>query len=151
MIIVGMAFTGQHYFEVLNLKETVNSERYVTFLKNMIIKFSRHVNPISWKDLVLQHDNARPHVSHYVSTFLANKSATLMKQPAYSPDYNLCDRLIFPQMEMSRVHKTLENPEEITQFVCENLHNLQMMDMMRHFDKLRLHLLKIIELQGEYC
>ena len=94
-IIVGLTFRAQHYFEVLNAGESVNSERYVAFLQN-ILQLRR-------QNLTIMHDNARPHVSQLTSAFMASKNITRVHQPPYSPDMNLCDIFIFRNMEIARL------------------------------------------------
>ena len=56
-------------------------------------------NPILPENLRLIQDNARPHVSALTLQFFQEMNIRLLKQPAYSPDCNLCDRYIFPRME----------------------------------------------------
>ena len=65
-IIIGVTFRAQNYYEVLNAGETVNSQRYVAFLQN-ILQLRR-------QGLTIMHDNARPHVSQLTSAFMENNN-----------------------------------------------------------------------------
>ena len=40
------------------------------------------------EQMLIVHDNARPHVPRVVTDFLAEQNITLVPQPAYSPDLN---------------------------------------------------------------
>ena len=66
--------------------ETVNSDRYVSFLNNAILKFGRDRYPkrITQKNIIWQHDNARPHVSSKTMQLFDKKGISLLKQSAYS-------------------------------------------------------------------
>ena len=39
-------------------------------------------------------NNTRPHSAHDTPAFLAHRDIQLVKQPAYSPELNLCDRFL---------------------------------------------------------
>ena len=95
MAIVAVSLRGQHYFEVLQRNESLNSERYVEFLTHMATYFAEMVNPVRFENMRLIQDNARPHVSSTTLEYLQGNNVRLIKQPAYSPDCNLCDRRTF--------------------------------------------------------
>ena len=62
MAIVAVTKRGSHYFEVLNLNESVNSERYIQFLNRLII-FLRNLNPpILPENMRLIQGNASSHM-----------------------------------------------------------------------------------------
>ena len=84
-------FNNDTYFEVLSRGETVNAERYIEFLKRMLAKF-HHLAP---NELILMHDNARPHVTQIIKTWFNDQGIVLLLQPPYSSDVNLMDRFVF--------------------------------------------------------
>ena len=49
------------YFEVLQKGDSINAERYLEFLINMVAKFQERLP--QW-ELTIQHDNTRPHIAH---------------------------------------------------------------------------------------
>ena len=53
MAAIGVTFTGKHHFVVLELRESMNNERYMAFLKTLVSTFSRHVSPLTWESVIL--------------------------------------------------------------------------------------------------
>ena len=74
MILVAVTYDGLFVADFLHKGETINSERYVQFLKKVNFSLSRRANPISWEEWILQHDNARPHMSLFTSFHLRNRN-----------------------------------------------------------------------------
>ena len=100
LVIVESNFNKSLYcVEILHDSGTVNTERYLTFLQNMIEQFRPKLPP--WQ-MTIQHDNARPHAAVLVQQWIASQNITLLPQPAYSPDTNLMDRYIFRNFETFR-------------------------------------------------
>ena len=87
-------FSGDSFFEVLNDGGTVNGDRYVQFLKKATEFFSEKLR-VRNSQLFIMHDNARPHVAQVVKNWMREEGVTWIKQPPYSPDFNLMDRFIF--------------------------------------------------------
>ena len=148
---IAVSFDGKHYCEVLEDKETVNADRYIAFLSNMFASFkadARH--PIDSADCVVQHDNARPHVARSVQDFLERRHAVKLRQAPYSPDTNLCDRLIFPAMEMKRLHCYFNNRTEALSFVTQFLRDFVSYGLVNAKQDLVQCLESIIENGGDY-
>ena len=126
MVIVAVKFDGAYYQEILDRNETVNSTRYIAFLDKMMRYFqspmamSRCIST-SWESCYLQHDNARPHKSHATEAFLEQNRCKLVAQAAYSPDLNICDRFIFPKLEMERAKLEFQSKESLNDFLHEHL------------------------------
>ncbi len=60
-------------------------------------------------EMVVQHDNARPHVARNVTEWIETQHMSLLKQPPYSPDTNLMDRFLFRNYEVFRRGHDFEN------------------------------------------
>lgn len=99
-----LAFTGDQKIsaDICSPGETVNSERYVEFVRSTGEKW-RHVrrHPKKLTELLWQHDNARPHTSKETMEFFHHRGVTLIKQSPYSPDMNQCDRWVFKHLKHS--------------------------------------------------
>lgn len=142
-IIVGINFRGDHYFEVLEKDETVNSERYVAFLGSIC-------NVRRPGTLTIMHDNATPHTAVNTFNYIHERGINLIRQPAYSPDMNLCDRMIFRNMEVSRKGIVLHNRESVKNFLTEYLGNFSRYSLTRELSRLLEDLHKIINNNGAY-
>lgn len=155
MAMVIINFEGLSFVRVLEENETVNSEYYISFLNDAFTSFStfemrQAQKAILWENSVIQHDNARPHISKATKEFIATKNAVLLPQAPYSPDTNLLDRFVFPKLEMERCEKTFEDRGELREFLTEALHKLTPQMMSRQFDKLKTHCQDIIDADGNY-
>jgi [histone H3]-lysine36 N-dimethyltransferase SETMAR len=118
MIVVAATFTGYFHVEALPSGNNFNAAYYIEFLKRMIRSFSRRaIHPIEWKELILMHDNARPHVAAGVFEFLQKKGAVLLHQPPYSPDLNFCDRFLFRNFEQHRSNKHFDSDDDLLSFL----------------------------------
>ena len=105
-VMLMVAFTPNKRFSITAVppKEHVDA--------NFIIQFVRHTGdlwrclrskPIHLNDMLWQWDNARPHTARLVKDFLdfrcEARGITTVSQSPYSPDFNLCDRLLFRWMK----------------------------------------------------
>ena len=150
MILVAICFDGKFVVDMLRHGETVDSVRYVDFLKKVHHTLSRRVDPLTWEDCLLQHDNARLHTSRFTSIFLSSKHVTLIPQPPYSPDFNLLDRWVFTKLENSRRDTNFEDENHVLQLVTDELRGLQEDDLKYQFTKFKTDLQAIIEAGGNY-
>ena len=137
LIMVAICFDGKSYNRVLEDGQSVNSEIYCDFLKSVFHSFShRSVNRVPVSQLILQHDNARPHTARYTKNFLETRKVELLPQPAYSPDMNLCDRYVFSMLETFRQHIVFENDLDIKRHVTKSLRSFTNEQLNHEFDKL---------------
>lgn len=150
LIIVAVTFTGKCHTEILKKHETVNSERYVTFLKNMMHNFSRQQDPQFWTSCILVQDNARPHTSKETNTFLQSKGVKLLPQPVYSPDFNLLDRWYFGQLESRRQTKNFNDKFELSKYVTMVIRDLVKTDAGQQIKNLSQDLTAVIDKGGDY-
>lgn len=149
MVIFALSQKGYHYYELLEVNEHVNSERYVEFLKNLETHLRNSLSPTLYENVRLIQDNARPHVSNYTNNFMMEKNIRLLKQPPYSPDCNLCDRYAFPRLEANR-KGDFENSHDISQYLQQQVPLLTQNRMANALMELENDLQKIIENGGDY-
>lgn len=148
MIMVAVTFEGKHYVEVLAQHETVDRDKYLQFLKNVMQHFQ---NPyFQWRDVILQHDNAKPHVATTVMQYLAQKRVQMLPQAPYSPDTNLCDRFVFPTFESSRCKVEFHSADEILQFTQGHIASITQQAWQNEFEKLKDAANSIIMKAGDY-
>jgi len=89
-------------------------------------------------------------VSKETTQCLENRHVNLIKQAPYSPDLNMCDRLIFPMLEMRRSKITLSSKHELEDFLNENLSTFTPEIMSHEREKLNVHLQNVIDVDGDY-
>lgn len=148
LIIVASNFSKSlTYFEILHDGGSINAVRYLEFLQNMILKFQA-ILPAG--ELVIQHDNARPHVANLIRLWLEKNRVSLLKQPAYSPDTNLMDRFIFRNYECYRRGKIFSNSGEVSNDFHQYLESISEANLTGEFQTLTSHLQSVIEADGDY-
>lgn len=95
MMILAMDFNGICYYEILDEKQTVNKDRYIEFLDNLIKKWHRNKKHEVW----LLDDNARPHRNSSVTSWMELNKIQRWLHPPYSPDLSPCDYGCFHQLK----------------------------------------------------
>ena len=85
------------YYELLKPNETITGERYRTQLMRLTqaLREKRPLYEQRHEKVILQHDNARPHISKPVKTYLETLKWEVLPYPPYSPDIALSDYYLF--------------------------------------------------------
>lgn len=149
MVIMASNFHGNAYFELLR-EGTMDGERYKLFLNSMLTHYASLQTPIQPENVLLMHDNARPHVARLVNDWLDTKNVIRVKQPPYSPDFNLMDRFVFRNFEVFRREEDYEDMDAVNDAVADYVSTFTQIVFMRQKEKLMADLQKIIELNGDY-
>ena len=89
---------GIVHIEFLEQGTTINSERYVSTLRALKGRL-RRVQQDKVKDVVIQHDNARPHTSRQTQCALQQLELPTIPHPPYSPDLAPSDFFLFPLLK----------------------------------------------------
>ena len=148
-----LAFTGDRKFavETLERNETVDSSRYISFLKNTGEKWRKlRTSPTRLGELWLQHDNARVHKSTETSDFLRRRGVTLIEQSPYSPDLNQCDRWIFKCVKKELRKSRFENAESVREATLRILQAIPDERFSREIERLHRHCESVINSDGDY-
>ena len=102
------------------------------------------------RNLEIMHDNARPHTANMTKDFFVRNNIVHMKQPPYSPDFNLLDRYVFRNMEFERRIMDFNTKEEIEEFLEEFLRQkMTRYKLQRELKRLRNDLEDIINIDGD--
>ena len=79
------------------------------------------------------------------------KNIRLLKQPAYSPDVNMCDRFVFPRLEALReTEEDFVDKADLETFLREHLPSFTSNMMDKEFEKMKKHIDLIIQKEGHY-
>ena len=91
---------GVIYYKLLKPNETITGERYGTQLMRLswTLRKKRPQYEQRNEKVILQHDNARPHVTKPVKTYLETLRWAVLPHPPYSPDIALSDYYLFRSM-----------------------------------------------------
>ena len=85
---------GIVHIEFLEQGTTINSQRYVSTLRALKGRL-RRVRQDKVKDVVIQHENARPHTSRQTQCALQQLDLPTIPHPPYSPDLAPSDLFYF--------------------------------------------------------
>ncbi|GFU28458.1 mariner Mos1 transposase [Trichonephila clavipes] len=88
---------GVVYYEFLKPTETITGDRYRTQLMRLsrALKDKRPQYNERHDKVILQHDNARPHVEKVVKTYMETLKWEVLPHPLYSPDLAPSDYHLF--------------------------------------------------------
>ncbi|RUS70334.1 hypothetical protein EGW08_021903 [Elysia chlorotica] len=95
---IGYQHVKALYIEFLEQGTTINSERYVSTLRALNGRLRRDRQD-KVKDVVIQHDNARPHTSRQTQCALQQLELPTIPHPPYSPDLAPSDFFLFPLLK----------------------------------------------------
>ncbi|GBM37090.1 Mariner Mos1 transposase [Araneus ventricosus] len=98
---------GVVYYELLKPNETITGDCYRLKLMhlNRILKETRPLYEKRQDKVILQHDNARPHVAKPVKTYLETLKWEVLPHPPYSPDIAPSDYNLFRSMARLHIYK----------------------------------------------
>ena len=137
--------------KALPYREKINSSVYINFLHwtgEHWRKLRR--NPVRLRDISLQHDNARPHVSQQTAVFISRKNIYTVYQSPYSPDFNLLDRWINGHIKANFKHKVFSSAEEIEKSTLQVLRTIPEESFLHHVETLKTHLNNVIDQNRAY-
>ncbi|UYV83179.1 hypothetical protein LAZ67_23000081 [Cordylochernes scorpioides] len=91
---------GIFHHEYLPAGQTVIKDMYLGILRRLR-EAIRKKRPEKWTNggWILHHDNARPHTTHLMTSFLAKNGTQILLQPPYFPDIAPNDFFLFPKLK----------------------------------------------------
>lgn len=151
MLLVIYTANGKINCSALPYGQTVNSERYCQFLKDTGNKWRNlRSHPTRLCEIELQQDNARPHVSAFTKEFLHQRNVRTIRQPPYSPDFNMLDRWLFAHLKKTLRKTAFSNATEVETLAKQLLRQIPNERMVHEVSKLQCHLQHVIENNGDY-
>lgn len=110
---------GVIYYELLKPNETITGEHYRTQLMRLsrALREKRPQYEQRHEKVILQHDNARPHVAKPVKTYLETLKWEVLPHPPYSPDIAPSDYYLFRSMAHGLADQQFRSYEDISKWL----------------------------------
>ena len=110
---------GVVYYELLKPNETITGDRYRLQLMRLsrALKEKRPQYEERHDKVILQHDNARPHVAKPVKTYLETLKWEVLPHPPYSPDIAPSDYHLFRSMTHGLAEQHFHSYEDAKKWV----------------------------------
>ena len=107
------------YYELLKPSETITGDLY----RKQLMRLSRALKD-EWPQyndrhdkVILQHDNARPHVVKPIKTYLETLKWEVLPHPPYSPDIAPSDYHLFRSMTHGLADQHFRSYEEVKNWI----------------------------------
>ena len=97
--------------------QTINSDLYIQTLKKLQKRFRRVRPHKDVAEILLQHDNARPHVSLKTQEAITKLGWAVLPHPPYSPDLAPSDFHLFGALKDNIRRKRFGTDEEVVEEV----------------------------------
>lgn len=144
--------TGVLYYELLKPSETVTGDRYKHQLLNLrqAIDTKRPQYGLRHDRIILQHDNARPHLAKQVKETLKILGWEVLPHPPYSPDISPSDFYLFRSMQHSLAGLTFNSYEDIEKWIDQWIATKDRDFFYRGIHSLHERWSKVIVANGKY-
>ena len=136
--------------EYLPLNQTVNALSYVKTMKKLAASIRRKRPTLQSDQVLLLHDNARPHIADIVKQEITKQKWTVLSHPAYSPDLAPCDFYLFGPLKDSLRGKHFENMDALKNSVRHWIRNTPVDFYTRGMNELLDRWRKCIVTKGDY-
>ena len=109
---------GIIHFELLNRNETVTADLYVQQLQRVHQSLlEKRPALVNRKNVVLLHDNARPHTARVTQENVLELGCSVLPHPPYSPDLVPSDYHLFRSLQNSLMGTNFSNEDQVREFV----------------------------------
>jgi len=107
------------YYELLKPTETITGDRYRTQLMRLsrTLKDKRPQYNERHDKVILQHDNAQPHIAKVVKTYLKTLKWEVLSYPPYFPDVAPSDYHLFRSMAHGLADQHFRSYEEVKNWI----------------------------------
>lgn len=112
MLCVWWNMDGIVHFELLERNKTINAQLYIEQLQRLHVELERKY-PNRHNDVILQHDNARPHTANLTKLAVQELGWEVLQHPAYSPDLAPSDFHLFRSLQNALNGISFKNDDEI--------------------------------------
>lgn len=143
---------GVVYYELLQPSETIDGALYRRQLirLNRALQAKRPEYAERHTKIILQHDNARPHVAKVVQTYLKTCGWEILPHPPYSPDVAPSDYYLFRSMSSALSEQRFSNHAEVKNWMDGWIESKPEKFFWDGLHKLPKNWRKVIENDGNY-
>lgn len=118
MLCVWWGWEGIIHYELLPRNQTVNAELYVQQLHRLNAAI-RQKHPDRQHGVILQHDNARPHIARMTKEAIQTLAWEVLPHPPYSPDLAPSDFHLFRSLSNALRGVSFNNDGELQVWLAE--------------------------------
>ncbi|KAF6198043.1 hypothetical protein GE061_007789 [Apolygus lucorum] len=141
---------GVLLIDFLHERRTINAEYYCGLLHQVRQAYRTKRRDCPIREVLLLHDNARPHTAALTREKLEEMHWTTVEHPPYSPDLSPCDYHMFGPLKEALGGERFQTDEEVETFVCNWLRTRPSTFFKTGIEKLPNRWEKCITLEGDY-
>jgi [histone H3]-lysine36 N-dimethyltransferase SETMAR len=131
--------------------ETVTAVIYCQQFEKMKQEFIKKRSVlVNYRKWILQHDNARPHVSKITQKKIRELGLEPLPHPPYSPDLSPSDYHLFRSMEHSLKEKKIKSVDEVKKHLEKFFNEKPKEFFKRGMEQLPIRWQKVIDNDGNY-
>lgn len=152
MLCIWWDMKGVVHYELLKPGQTIDGEYY----RQQLIRLKRALarKRPEWDNrhdkLIIQYDNARPHVAKPVKNYLKNVGWEVLTHPPYSPDIAPSDYYLFNCMNNELIGQRFTDFEDIEKWVADWIASKDEEFFRRGIQKLPERWEKVVASDGQY-
>lgn len=150
MMIIFFDSEGFLYQHAVPQGRTVTADYYKSVLITMLRHFTKKRPQKNINEILLHHDNARPHLARTVVDFLNARGIATVPHPPYSPDLAPCDFWLFPELKIPLRGRKFTNNHEVIKAVEARCKELGKDGLAFVFKKWQRRWQKCIRAEGGY-
>jgi hypothetical protein len=151
MLCIVFTGNGKVFAEVTERGEVVDSEWFVDFVHQTGEHWRKlRGDATCLRELLWQHDNARPHQSATTKDFFKKRQIQMVLQSPYSPDLNQCDRWLFKELKRGLRQCQLSNAQDVLQETLTFFRQIPVERFKSELEKLEQHCHHVIAVGGNY-
>ncbi len=149
MLSVWWDWEGVIHFELLPRNETITAQLYTEQLRRLSNAVDEK-RPHRRHNVILQHDNARPHIANVVKLAIEEFNWEVLPHPAYSPDLAPSDFHLFRSLSNAMRGITFNNNDELQNWLVEFFEAQPRQFYRNGIEKLVQRWEEVIQNAGEY-
>jgi hypothetical protein len=150
MITIFWDIDGMILVDVMARGETINSDVYIKTLKKLKLRYRRVRPNMNPGDMLIQHDNARPHTRLQTQEAIAKFGWTALLHPPHRPDLAPSDFHLFQPLKDALRGTRFEDDECVIRAVRTWLREQETSWFRQGMHAAVSHWRKAVDLDGDY-